>query len=90
MKYQTTISLALILTLFGCAPGNTRLEEAYGDAVRNMVYHQIADPQAAANPDAEPVAGLDGDKAERVLRQHDENVAKPEPVTNEIHLNIGN
>ena len=90
MKYRTTLIIAFTLLIAGCAPNPVRVEASYGDSVRSMVHNQIANPQAAANPDREPVLGLDGSKGENVLSEHVDNVSKPaQETTNEITLNVG-
>ncbi|MBT8138050.1 MAG: hypothetical protein KJO54_13630 [Gammaproteobacteria bacterium] len=89
MRLINILLLISLAALTACAGAPSRLDNNFGDSVRSMVYNQIADPAVAANPDPAPVEGFDGEKGEVVLHEYQDNVTKPEQISNEIHLNIG-
>lgn len=89
MRLTNILICVCLPALVSCAGAPTKLDTTYGNSVRSMIYNQIADPAAAANPSPEAIQGLDGEKAEAVLSEHRNNVTKPDQVSNEITLNIG-
>jgi type IV pilus biogenesis protein CpaD/CtpE len=66
----------------------TRVENDFGNSVRQMVKGQIYDPKAAAKPSAEPPMGMDGVQGEAVLKTHREHVGNPNAVQEDLRLGI--
>ena len=75
--------ISILLITAGC-PGPTRNESEFGNSVRNMVAAQKYAP-----PAAETTGGLDGIKAEKVLKAYREDVSATEGVKNEIQIKVG-
>ncbi len=89
MNAKNLITLLLLTGyLHGCAE-NPVLKDNFGEAARSMVYHQIANPETIVNPDDEAVSGLSGEKGQRILGEHNNNVSQPDESGNVINLNIG-
>ena len=77
------ILTAAALVLAGCETPPSNVEANFGSSVRNTIVLQTADPGQGA-------FGLDGTKAEAVLRAYQSDVAKPEKVEREmIQINLG-
>jgi hypothetical protein len=89
MTKRLTLMLGLLLgvgLMTGCQTEPSRSEQEFGDSVRQMVSAQKYQPE---EPAAAP-AGLDGRKAERVMKVYREDVAQPKQIKNEIFINVGN
>ena len=84
---RTVLFAAASLMLGGCAE-NPELPE-FGDSVRVMVQQQIANPDTIAAPSEESVEGFAGTRGEQVVREHDQNVTRPEENSNVINVSIG-
>jgi len=82
--------LALLLTT-GCAITQepARVDEDFGNSVRNMVDAQIYNPAAAQNPPVNPPLALDGQKGQNALEAYRKDVAKPKKVEEQIQINVG-
>ena len=65
-----------------------RVEQDYGNSVRNMIQAQTYNPAAALNPSAVPPKGMDAPKAGAVLETYRSDVSKPQKVEQPILLNI--
>ncbi len=93
-KIRNLSCIALISGLIfitGCSTTSTdpvRVEQDYGNSVRNMVQAQILDPEAAENPPEEAPTGLDGRNAEAVLKSYRGDVSKPKQVDKPVQINI--
>ena len=68
-------STIIQLGLIGCSSqnavlplGESRLEQNWGRAYETAKYNQILNPEAGKN--VEPVEGMDGDAAERVMQTY--------------------
>jgi hypothetical protein len=92
MKISTIPALtAGALWLFGCADGNYRpyvLDDSFGQANKQLVKAQIANPEAAANPPAESPKRMDGYAGVNTLdsyRQGFSQIQQPQGLT----INIG-
>ena len=70
-----TVTLAFLLA--SCASDPTADNIRFGESVRHMITLQTTDPQGEA-------PGLDGEKAENVLRAYRGDVAKPETVERQV------
>lgn len=78
---------AALLVLAGCAEP-TALEKDFGNSVRAMVAAQKYTPPTAVQPAPVPT-GIDGKKAEQVLRVYREDISQPQEIKNEIQINVG-
>jgi hypothetical protein len=89
--YQTTIKIlgtaALAVSLGACAPSLT--EQHFGDSVRQMVRAQAYDPSTLDAPSEEAIDSTDGPLLEGVLEAYRGDVARREPVGNDIVINVG-
>jgi len=81
--------LALLLTA-GCAITQepARVDEDFGNSVRNMVDAQIYNHAAAQNPPVDPPLALDGQKGQNALEAYRKDVAKPKKVEEQIQINV--
>ncbi|QBQ55878.1 hypothetical protein [Nitrosococcus wardiae] len=78
-----------LVLLLGCTSTDpVRVEQDFGNSVRNMIQAQIYDPEAARNPPVDPPAALDGAKAGEALKEYRQDVGKPSKVEKELPLNI--
>lgn len=78
-----------ILALAACS-SNTRTEQAYGDAVRQVTASQVYDTNAASNPDPAAVLGGDPERLNNTLEGHRQDVASPAGVgSSPININVG-
>jgi hypothetical protein len=68
---------ALAAGVAGCATAPTASEQDFGNAVRHMVQQQIYDPQAAAQPAADPPLAMDGARGEAALEAYRKQPQKP-------------
>lgn len=80
--------------LAGCAEYSTaplRLEQDFGNSVRQMQAAQTLNAKKASDPAlVEPVKTFDGKKGEAVLdKAYRKDVAKPQEVKQDIIFNIG-
>lgn len=58
---------AMLFAVSACSSDPVRVEQDYGNSVRNMIKAQIADPEAARRPSTGLPGGLDGGKGEKVI-----------------------
>ncbi len=75
----------------GCSTATTdpvRVEMDYGNSVKNMVDGQIIDHEAAHAIVADPVIGIDGVRAEKILNDHRSIESDSEAVSKPIDLEI--
>lgn len=63
-------------------------EPEFGDAVRNMMNAQIANPEAARNPPEFAPQQLDGDRAAAALKVYREQASKPAKTQQPLTLSI--
>lgn len=89
MNNTRAIVIAVLSTLILCACATNPEFPEFGNSVRSMVEAQIANPDTISNPDEEPVDGYAGTRAERVVREHDDNVTRPDETNNVINVSIG-
>ena len=73
----TVFALAPLFLLAACVTDPTADNIRFGESVRHMITLQTADPQSGA-------AGLDGEKAEEVIRAYRADVAKPEATERRV------
>lgn len=87
---MTALRLISLLTTFSLAACATNPElPHFGESVRVMIQQQTANPETIASPDEEPVEGLPGKRSEQIVREHDQNVTRPEENSNVINVSIG-
>ena len=81
----------LVMLATGCSSVTepVRVEQDFGNSVRQMIAAQTLNPMTVANPDPEPVMGLDGPKAMGVLQVYREDIAKPAEIQNVINISVG-
>jgi type IV pilus biogenesis protein CpaD/CtpE len=61
---------AMFLAVTACSTDPVRVEQDYGNSVRQMIEGQIANPEAARRPSTELPGGLDGARGEKVIEAH--------------------
>ncbi len=66
-----------LLTGVGCTSAPATLGPDYGAAYGLAVHNQILNPEAGAN--LQPVSGLDGQGATKVMDKYRKSFEKPEP-----------
>lgn len=79
---------AAVATLAGCA-SQTRTEQDYGRAVREMINAQVADPATLTNPSTSAVTGADPDMVSAAINAMRAHVAQPSEVKREIVFKAG-
>lgn len=90
MKTLSLIALVPALALLGACASDPKQENdpAFGSSVRHMINSQIHAPEVAARPAADGPQGMDGARAEKVLKVYREGVDKPasaqKPVTIQV------
>ena len=92
-KFNSFIPGLILLSgvISGCSTASTdpvRVEADFGNSVRNMVDAQIIDHEAANAAYAEPVVGMDGVRAERILNDHRTMETNDEAVNQPIDMQI--
>lgn len=95
MKYQNIITLAVFcgctLVASGCTSTEpNRVEAYYGDAVNSIKAAQVYDPEAAANPSADPVEGTDGQRMETVIEALRGETGSADSARQPLVINVGN
>lgn len=78
------VGTALLLT--GCATQMSRLEMDYGTSHKLAIMNQTLDPKAEKN--LEPVYGLDGPIAQKVMDKYSKEFEKSAPPPSYI-INLG-
>ncbi len=90
---KTTIAVSIPSAAFllgSCTWSDpVRVEEDFGNSVRNMIQAQTYDPDAARNPAVEPPRGIDGTKANRTLDAYRGDIGKPAEIKQPINIEIG-
>lgn len=77
--------------LAGCASSPQQENDpAFGNSVRNMVQAQMHNPAAAESAADEAPAGLDGARAENVIKAYRADVDKPAGAQETPAMRIGN
>jgi hypothetical protein len=82
--YSAALMVAALL-LGGCST-QSRLEMDYGTSYKLAIMNQTLDPKAEKN--VEPVYGLDGPVAEKVVDKYEKSFEKTTPPPSYI-LNLG-
>ncbi len=95
MKQTTSVNalgFVAAMLLAGCAmtasTDPTRVENDFGNSVRQMVDGQIYDTKAARKPATEPPLGQDGAHTEVILRKHREHVGDPASVDDDVRVGV--
>lgn len=88
------VKLVLVTGLLGgCAEWDSRpyrVEQDFGNSVREMARAQTYDQSKALHPDPEPVKVYDGKKGETVLEKtYRQDIGSPEKTEQNIIFNIG-
>jgi len=79
-----TSLIGAALLISGCAP--TRLEADYGTSFKLQKFNQTLNPAAEKNLD--PVYGMDGQAAQKVVEKYHKDFEKPAPAQN-LTINLG-
>lgn len=87
-KNMLILLLSLTPAIQGCATPPSKVEQTYGDSVRQMIGEQTYDHDAVNKPITTPA--LDGKVGDNVLDQHRTDIAKPDQSSKDIIFNIGN
>ena len=86
-KKTTCVILAACASVAtGCA--SNRLEQEFGDSVREVMTKQIYDPGAALSPDRNAVTGGDPTRLEGVVESHRGDVVDPGRVERPVSVDI--
>ena len=89
----STLRVALVsalITAGGCATPESAVEADFGNSVREMIRAQTYDPSTLDRPSQVPVTGIDGEHAGFVLDTYRTSLGKPEAVSQQIQINVGN
>lgn len=82
-------AIAVVGLLSACTSTDAvRVEEDFGNSVRNMIQAQTYNPEAARNPPSEPPTVLDGPKGGKVLDEYRGDVSDPQQTERPIQLEI--
>lgn len=74
----TTLAAALlVLACSGCVQTSPHWDKNFGTSLRASLASQVADPAAAANPNPNPVAGLDGRAAAAASQRYEASFVRP-------------
>jgi hypothetical protein len=84
MKAIMLLAIPLSAALAGCVAPAPRVDESFGNAVRQAVAQQTLNPNASLNND--PVAGIDGESAKNAADLYEETFKSPPPVVNVINI----
>jgi hypothetical protein len=87
MVLRTITATALLIALAGCE--TNRVEEEYGESVRQMINAQVYDATTLTNPSAKPVEGADPDMVNNAIKALREHVAAPEEVGEPMVIQVG-
>jgi hypothetical protein len=89
MTLRTIATTAgLLIVLAGCS-STTRVEDEYGESVRQMINAQVYDPTTLTNPSAKPVEGADPDMVNKAIETLREHVGAPEEVGEDLVVRVG-
>lgn len=78
-------------TVAACASSPQQENDpAFGSSVRQMIQAQTFDAQAADNPSDQPPSGIDGIRAESVMKTYRADVDKPARAQEPMQVRIGN
>jgi type IV pilus biogenesis protein CpaD/CtpE len=90
MKSLLPLMLAgATLALAACASDPKQENDpAFGSSVHRMIQAQIHNPRAAANPPAEAPDGVDGQRAEQVVKTYRKDADKPSAVRERITMQV--
>ncbi|MGI9285751.1 MAG: hypothetical protein ACR2P1_10200 [Pseudomonadales bacterium] len=93
-KTKTNKAKVSVLTLVLIGAGTTlagcTTYTSFGQSVQHLVTEQTLDPLAYSADPAKSIRPIDGAKAAKVLQIHREDIAKPQEISNDIIVNIGN
>lgn len=89
---RSLIFSLLIVVVGGCASANyeSRVEQDFGEAVREMVRLQTLDPDAEERNAGAAPAAIDGAATEKVMDTYRNRASRQESITNDIEINVGN
>jgi type IV pilus biogenesis protein CpaD/CtpE len=87
MILKTMAATTVLIALVGCE--STRVEQEYGESVRQMINAQVYDPSTLTNPSAKPVEGADPDMVNNAIEAFRGHVSAPEDVGQDIVIQTG-
>ena len=87
-RFLILVTGAVAVGFTGCA-SKTPTEASYGQAVREMISAQVADPTTLTNPSTAPVTGADPDMVNNAINAMRSEVAKPADVKRDIVVKLG-
>jgi hypothetical protein len=88
MKFFRGMALASIgASLVAC--GASRVEQKYGDSVREMIRAQTFDARTLSHPSGAPVIGADPNMVYEAVSVMQKNVSRPEEVRKPITIRLG-
>jgi type IV pilus biogenesis protein CpaD/CtpE len=82
------VCAAMFLAVTACSTDPVRVEQDYGNSVRQMIEGQIANPEAARQPSADLPGGLDGARGEKVIEAH-RNPPQGGKSSSSVQIRIG-
>ena len=87
MVFRIIAASALIIAIAGCE--TTRVEDEYGESVRQMINAQVYDPTTLTDPSTKPVEGADPDMVNNAIKALREYIGAPEEVGKDVVIQVG-
>ncbi len=88
LRLMLWVPMALLTGCSTTAGDAVRVEEDFGNSVRQMIGAQIYNPDAAKAAATEPPRGLDGVQGEAVLKVYRERVGDPDDVDKTLRIDV--
>ncbi len=88
MILRILAATAVAIVIGGCET-TTRVEDEYGESVRQMVNAQVYDAATLTSPSAKPVEGADPDMVNGAIEALREHVSRPEDVGQDLIIQVG-
>jgi type IV pilus biogenesis protein CpaD/CtpE len=88
MTFKTIATTVAFIGLTACSSSN-RVEDEYGESVRQMINAQVYDPATLTNPSDKPVEGADPDMVNNAIQTLREHVGAPEEVSKDLVVRVG-
>ena len=88
MFFRIITASALLMAIAGCET-TSRVEDEYGESVRQMVNAQVYDPTTLTDPSTKPVEGADPDMVNNAIKALREYIGAPEEVGEDVVIQVG-
>jgi hypothetical protein len=88
MKTTITVITLLVMafSLGGCATEPSRVEMDYSTSYKLAIYNQTLNPDAEKN--LEPVSGIEGQVAEKIVEKYEKSFEKPLPASPTFSITV--